>query len=77
MASILKRTILFLIPFSFVFWFIHEQFESTISRSTVNGLSGFYSVDGIIFGLIVAFVIQREWETWTKLSVIAIYLPLI
>ena len=31
-------------------------------------MAGFYSVDGIIFGLILAFVIQREWETWTKLS---------
>jgi hypothetical protein len=68
MISIIRRTLLFLIPFSAIFWYIHEQFESTISRSTLNGLSGFYSADGIIFGLIVAFVIQREWEVWTKLS---------
>src|ERR1700690_3848694 len=68
MISILRRTFLFLVPFSLVFWYIHAQFESIITRSTQNGLEGFYSVDGIIFGLIVAFVIQREWETWTKLS---------
>ncbi len=68
MISILKRALLFFVPFSLVFWYIHENFESVISRSTQNGLTGFYSADGVIFGLIVAFVIQREWEVWTKLS---------
>lgn len=68
MISILKRISIFLIPFSLVFWYIHHQFESIITRSTQNGLAGFYSVDGVIFGLIVAFVIQREWEIWTNLS---------
>jgi hypothetical protein len=68
MKSILKRTLIFLVPFSVVFGFIHESFENAISRSTQNGLAGFYSADGIIFGLIVAFVIQREWEIWTNLS---------
>jgi hypothetical protein len=68
MATIIKRTFYFLVPFSALFWFIHEQFESAISRSTQNGLTGFYSADGLIFGLIVAFVIQREWEIWTNLS---------
>jgi hypothetical protein len=68
MKTIIKRTFYFLVPFSVVFWLIHEQFESAISRSTQNGLAGFYSADGLIFGLIVAFVIQREWEIWTNLS---------
>jgi hypothetical protein len=68
MKTIIKRTFYFLVPFSVVFWLIHEKFESAISRSTQNGLAGFYSADGIIFGLIVAFVIQREWEIWTNLS---------
>ncbi|MGC9602199.1 MAG: hypothetical protein ABSE76_00430 [Minisyncoccia bacterium] len=68
MFSIIRRVLFFLVPFSLAFWYIHELFESVISRSTQNGLAGFYSVDGIIFGLILAFVIQREWETWTKLS---------
>ncbi|MFZ1075380.1 MAG: DUF4239 domain-containing protein [Minisyncoccia bacterium] len=68
MNPILQRGVLFLVPFSLVFWYMHEQFESAIFRSIQNGLSGFYSADGIIFGLIVAFVIQREWEIWTKLS---------
>ncbi len=68
MRNIIKWTLYFIIPFSAVFWFIHEKFETVISRSTLNGLSGFYSADGIIFGLIVAFVIQREWEIWTNLS---------
>ena len=68
MKTIIKRTFYFLVPFSVVFWLIHEKFESVISRSTQNGLAGFYSADGIIFGLIVAFVIQREWEIWTNLS---------
>jgi hypothetical protein len=68
MIAILKRVLVFLIPFSLAFWFIHDHFESAISLSTQNGLAGFYSVDGIIFGLIVAFVVQREWEIWTNLS---------
>ncbi|MBV9349864.1 MAG: DUF4239 domain-containing protein [Patescibacteria group bacterium] len=68
MVDIVRRILLFLIPFSVAFWFIHEKFEATLVRSIQNGLAGFYSVDGIIFGLIVAFVIQREWEIWTNLS---------
>lgn len=60
--------IAFLVGFSGVFWLIHNQFETVISRSTQNGLAGFYSVVGVIFGLVVAFVIQREWEIWSKLS---------
>jgi hypothetical protein len=68
MITILKRILLFLVPFSLLFWYIHENFEAALSRSTQNGLAGFYSADGLIFGLIVAFVIQREWETWTNLS---------
>ena len=68
MLRVLRRIFYFLGPFSLVFWIIHEQFETTISRSTENGLAGFYSVDGVIFGLVVAFVIQREWEIWTTLS---------
>ena len=68
MVFILKRIILFLVPFSLIFWYIHERFETSIVRSIQNGLTGFYSADGLIFGLIVAFVIQREWERWTTLS---------
>jgi len=68
MIPILKRTLYFFVPFSVVFFAIHVQFESVISSSNLNGLSGFYSADGLIFGLIVAFVINREWEAWTKLS---------
>ncbi len=64
----IKRVSLFFVPFTLIFWVLHEHFESVISRSTQNGLAGFYSADGLIFGLIVAFVIQREWEIWTNLS---------
>jgi hypothetical protein len=68
MSTIFKRIFLFLVPFSLVFLLIHELFEKTIADSTQNGLGWFYSVEGLIFGLIVAFVIQREWETWSMLS---------
>ena len=68
MKFFIKRILIFLVPFSVIFLIIHEQFESSISRSTQNGLAGFYSADGLIFGLIVAFVIQREWEAWANLS---------
>jgi len=66
--SIIRRVLIFLIPFSIVFWYIHDKFEAVLSRASENGLAAFYSADGIIFGLIVAFVIQREWEIWTNLS---------
>jgi hypothetical protein len=68
MLTFIRRVLYFFVPFTAVFWLVHEQFETVISRSTLNGLSGFYSADGIIFGLIVAFVIQREWEMWVNLS---------
>ena len=68
MATLFKNALLFFVPFSFVFWYVHHQFETAIFRSIQNGLSGFYSADGLIFGFLVAFVINREWEIWTKLS---------
>lgn len=68
MFTILKRIGFFIIPFTAVFFLIHELFETTISRASQNGLAGFYSSDGLIFGLIVAFVIQREWENWNSLA---------
>lgn len=68
MFRFVRRTIIFIVPFSLLFWYIHSNFELAVSRSTENGLAGFYSADGIIFGLIVAFVIQREWDRWTNLS---------
>lgn len=36
---------------------------------TQGGLIGLYSTAAFIFTLIVAFVIQREWEMWANLSV--------
>jgi hypothetical protein len=68
MFTFIRRVLYFFVPFTAIFWLVHEKFESIISRSTLSGLSGFYSADGIIFGLIVAFVIQREWEMWINLS---------
>jgi hypothetical protein len=68
MLSIIKRTLYYFVPFTLVFFYIHTQFEKIISQSTINGLTGFYSVDALIFGLVVAFVINREWENWIKLS---------
>ena len=67
-SILLKRVLPFLIPFSLAFWYIHKQFESTITLSTQNGLVGLYAVVGTIFGFVIGFVIQREWEIWTSLS---------
>lgn len=68
MVLIFKRIGLFIVPFSVVFWLIHYKFEDSIVNSIKGGLSGFYAADSLIFGLIVAFVINREWERWTHLS---------
>jgi len=68
MLAFLKRIFLFLVPFSLLFWLIHSQFESSIARSSQTAIAGFYSTDGLVFGLIIGFVIQRGWEIWTNLS---------
>jgi hypothetical protein len=68
MLSITKRVLYYFVPFTLVFFYIHSQFEKVISQSTIDGLTGFYSVVALIFGLVVAFVINREWENWIKLS---------
>jgi hypothetical protein len=68
MLSIIKRILYYFVPFTMLFFYIHSQFEKVISQSTIDGLTGFYSVDALIFGLVVAFVINREWENWIKLS---------
>ena len=69
MLPILQRTLLFIVPFTAIFWYIHTQFGSPVSLSTQGGLIGLYSTAAFIFTLIVAFVIQREWEMWANLSV--------
>jgi hypothetical protein len=67
-SSFTRRAVYFLVPFTLVYLLIHLLFEHTIAESTQSGLGWYYSVEGLIFGLIAAFVIQRQWERWTSLS---------
>jgi hypothetical protein len=67
--SIIKRVLLFFVPFTVFFIYIHVQFGPLLYPSSQAGLIGLYSTAGFIFSLIVAFVIQRGWEMWANLSV--------
>jgi hypothetical protein len=68
MLRITRNIIIFVIPFSAIFWWVHENYDLKGLLLNLGGLPWLYSTIGLIFGILVAFVIQREWESWTNLD---------
>lgn len=68
--SIKKKLIIFILFFS-VFFFLFRAtgiYQSEFLLQDQSTLPWLYSTIGIIFSMIAAFAIQKEWELWNALS---------
>jgi hypothetical protein len=69
MKSITK-IILFIIIFSLAFWLlrIHDHGKMiSVELRDLGGIPWLYSSIGLIFSILAAFTIQKEWEHWNEL----------
>ncbi len=67
---LLKKIIIFLIIFSFVFYFVrtNQEYSSRILVLNIGGVAALFGAVSTIFGLLAAFAIQKEWEMWNALA---------
>jgi hypothetical protein len=67
--KLIKKLIPFLVVFSIIFYFIRSSDEYNIRVLIANsdGVPWLYAVVGTIFGVLAAFVIQKEWGKWDAL----------
>ena len=68
--SVRKKLIFFVVFFSSIFWIFRTVDSGKIlfvDLSELSGLPWLYSSIGLIFSLLAAFTIQKEWEHWNEL----------
>jgi hypothetical protein len=68
--ALIKKLILFLLVFSFVFYFVrtNDEYNTRILLADLGGVPTLFGSVSTIFGLLAAFAIQKQWENWTALS---------
>ena len=68
---LIKKLVPFLVVFSIIFYFIRasDEYNIRVFLSSSDGAPWLYAVVGTIFGLLAAFVIQKEWGKWDALIV--------
>ena len=69
---LLQKGFLFFISFSGLFFLLrtYEDFNRNVLLADIADLGGvpwLYSVVGIIFSVLAAFIIQNEWQQWSNL----------
>jgi hypothetical protein len=65
------RILTFFILFSLAFFYLRDfVYENVFSTSFIGGEgeTRLYSAFALIFGILIGFVIQREWEQWNSLA---------
>lgn len=67
--NILQKVIIFIIGFSWLFHFVRtsDYYNSKILLADLGGIPWLYSTIGVIFSIIAAFAIQKEWDNWNNL----------
>jgi len=67
--NIFQKIIIFIIGFSGVFYFVRtsDYYNSKILLADLGGIPWLYSTIGVIFSIIAAFAIQKEWDNWNNL----------
>lgn len=68
--SVRKKLLLFVVSFSSIFWIFRTIDRGKIlfvNLSELSGLPWLYSSIGLIFSILAAFTIQKEWEHWNEL----------
>ena len=66
----IPKLFLFFVVFSLAFWSIRSIDHGKILRVDLLDLGGIpwlYSAISLIFGILAAFTIQKEWEQWNEL----------
>lgn len=68
--KLIRKLIPFLVVFFAIFYFIRTSDEYNIRVLVANsdGLPWLYAVVGTVFGILAAFVIQKEWGKWDALT---------
>ena len=68
--KLIKKLLPFLVVFSAIFYFIRTSDEYNIRVLVANsdGVPWLYAVVGTIFGVLAAFIIQKEWGKWDSLT---------
>ena len=69
--KLISKIILFLLIFSSAFWLIRTADHGKIVLMDLQDLGGIpwlYSSICLIFSILAAFTIQKEWENWNELS---------
>jgi hypothetical protein len=67
--KLIKKLVPFIIIFSAIFYFIRSSnlYSTKVLIENLSGVPALFGAIGIIFGIIAAFVIQKEWEQWNNL----------
>ncbi len=67
--KIAHKIILFIVGFSGIFHLSRafEYYHRNILLADLGGIPWLYSTIGVIFSIIAAFAIQKEWENWNSL----------
>jgi hypothetical protein len=68
--ALFKKIIIFLIVFSFVFYFMrtNDEYNTRILVADLGGIPALFGAVSTIFGLLAAFAIQKQWDAWNALS---------
>jgi hypothetical protein len=66
---LIKKLIPFAVIFSAIFYFVRTSdfYNSRVLIENLSGVNALFGAIGIIFGVIAAFVIQKQWEQWDNL----------
>ena len=67
--KLIKKLVPFIIIFSIIFYFVRSSdfYSTKVLIENLTGVPALFGAIGIIFGIIAAFVIQKEWEKWDNL----------
>ncbi|MDE3019580.1 MAG: hypothetical protein KGO52_14330 [Nitrospirota bacterium] len=70
-VKLLLKLLLFVISFSLVFYLLrtHPGYRAFLAADLkdLGGIPWLYSIVGMIFSMLAAFIVQREWEHWSNL----------
>jgi hypothetical protein len=63
------KIILFTILYTLVFFWFHDSdfYNKKLLLAELGGIPWLYSTIGVLFSILVGFIIQKEWENWNNL----------
>jgi len=63
------KVIFFIAAYSILFYFFRnsDYYNYRLLKANIDSIPWLYSTIGLIFGIISAFIIQKEWQQWNDL----------